>query len=75
MCLVVDGKITFDELVGAALPDVKVSGSSRSAKDKDPDRQTHPTRVLPYENYNADVRRRLQQPDVEVRNTIWLSPL
>ena len=74
VCLVVDGKISFDELVGAALPNVEYSGSSKSAKDKDNDRQTHPTEVLRYENYNEDVKYRLQQPDVEVCNTIWLSP-
>ncbi|KAK9916980.1 hypothetical protein WJX75_009469 [Coccomyxa subellipsoidea] len=60
-----DGKCSFDELVRAPLPAVEYSGSSKSVNDKDGDRCTHPTRVLRYENYNEDVKGRLQQADVQ----------
>ena len=64
--LIVDGKCSFDELFGAPLPQVEYSGSSKSVNDRDPDRGTHPTQVLRYENYNDHVKERLQQADVQV---------
>ncbi len=64
--VIVDGQCSFDELVGAPLPQVEYSGSSKSVNDRDPDRGTHPTQVLRYENYNDHVKERLQQADVQV---------
>ena len=61
-----DGKWSFDELVQHPLPVVRLDGSSTSAKDRDHDRETHPTKVQRWIHFLQEVKERQRKADVQV---------
>lgn len=52
---------SLEKMLHTPLPSVRVSGSSKSKQDHDPDRQTHPTRVEEWPDWEREVKERLQQ--------------
>ncbi|KAL3131822.1 hypothetical protein ABBQ38_007536 [Trebouxia sp. C0009 RCD-2024] len=59
-----DGYASLDELLWQPLPRVEVSGSSRSVRDRDEDRHTHPTTVSYWSGFSQAVKARLCKPDI-----------
>ncbi len=71
-----DNKWSFDQLLYTPLPEHQAASKSISVSQKDKDRHTHPSSVQYWLNWEADVKDRLQQADIQVNDVIvsgfWL---
>ena len=66
VCVCAGGEFSLDAILEAPLPDVRGSGSSTSVTRCDADREQHPTEVLQWPSFPADVRACLQWPELQV---------
>ena len=65
-----DNTWSFDQLLQTPLPVHPAANRSRSVSQKDKDRCTHPTSVQHWHNWEADVKQRLQQADIQVNKSL-----
>ena len=61
-----DGTLTFNEMLNSPLPKVLGTGVSGSVRHRDKDKGTHPTQVLHWESFSAEVGTFLQLLDIQV---------